>query len=321
MLRFAKVFVPFVLLAILTYGCDQSSDPTSPTISNPQQFPFEVLDSTHVTLGDRVWLDLDQDGIQGDPLDEPGIEDVIVYLFDCNDSLLETTTTDEEGFYWFDSLEVSDTTGSYYLKFDLPLDDGLGPQGDVVTPLLPLWLGDAGGAKSLEVIDAEMAVAILGQKEYGKPKNGITKLYAQLLAAKLNVADGADDADIADVVLAADAFLSEYDWNDWNGLDKDLKDSVHYWHGMCDDYNNGVIGPGHCLNEWFFSPQDQGDDDTLDSDVDPLTGLTICIVYTEPVADDSWDAGMYLVIDEGCTHSKGYWKNHADDLPEGRKHF
>jgi len=123
---------------------------------------------------------------------------------------------------------------------------GNGNQADEVTPLLPIWLGDAGGTKSLEVIDAQMAHDVLEKKTYGRNRNGVTKLYAQLLAAKLNFANGADDADVAETVADADAWLTENDWTDWGGLSDDDQDMVLDWKDALDAYNNGFTGPGHC---------------------------------------------------------------------------
>ena len=123
---------------------------------------------------------------------------------------------------------------------------GQGQQSDMVTPLLPIRLGDAGGSKSILVADAATAVDVLEMKTYGKPSNGITKLYAQLLGAKLNVASGASGSDVADAIADADAFLAGTDWNDWKGLSDADKEMVLDWKDMLDDYNNGVIGPGHC---------------------------------------------------------------------------
>ena len=54
------------------------------------------------------------------------------------------------------------------------------------------------------------------------------------------------DDDIAGVIADADAFLAEYDWNDWKSLKKRTKKSVLSWMSDSDDYNNGIIGPGHC---------------------------------------------------------------------------
>jgi hypothetical protein len=124
--------------------------------------------------------------------------------------------------------------------------DGSGPQEDVVTPLLPIWLGNAGGLKSIYVTNTTISHNILSQDVYGSPKNGITKLYAQLLGAKLNAANDADISSIAAVISAADAFLAMYDWNDWSSLSKAQMNMVLGWAGTLDDYNNGLIGPIHC---------------------------------------------------------------------------
>jgi hypothetical protein len=123
---------------------------------------------------------------------------------------------------------------------------GLGPQPDYVTDLLPIWLGDDDDSLSYEVTTAEMAVDFLHQHIYGHPSNGITKLYAQLLAAKLNISNGADDKDIADVISEADDFLGEYNWESWDDLEQEDRDAVMGWKGMLGDYNSGDIGPGSC---------------------------------------------------------------------------
>ncbi len=54
------------------------------------------------SLGDRVWWDVDGDGVQ-DP-DEPGIAGVTVTLFDPDTGLTRSATTDTGGFYLFDNL-------------------------------------------------------------------------------------------------------------------------------------------------------------------------------------------------------------------------
>ena len=115
-----------------------------------------------------------------------------------------------------------------------------GKNADRVTPLLPISLG------TLDVTDAGIAVDVLTMKTYGHPSNGITKLYAQLLGAKLNIADGADGSAVASTIADADAFLATYDWEDWDSLSKAEKKAVLRWMTTLDNYNNGYIGPGHC---------------------------------------------------------------------------
>jgi hypothetical protein len=240
-------------------------------------------------------------GIQDE--DEIGMEGITVNLYDCEDNMLATTTTDENGNYMFSEL----TAGDYMLGFMIPEDyvftmmdqgdddmvdsdvdpetgmtacftleadeanmsmdagiyymeeggctygkgywknhTGMGPQDDLVTDLLPIWLGNSDGESSMNVETAEMAYDILQQHTYGEPSNGITKLYAHFLTAKLNIANGASGDDIADLITEIDAFLADHDWNDWSDLTQEERQMVNQWKGMVEGYNEGDIGPGSC---------------------------------------------------------------------------
>lgn len=133
---------------------------------------------------------------------------------------------------------------------------GLGPQPDMVTQYLPIWLGDAGGAKSIAVTDVEMAVEIFAMMTYGGADNGIAKLYRHLLATKLNLAAGASGDDLGTAVADADAFLAMYDWMDWDSLTEEQQEMVEEWKDLFDEYNNGEIGPGSCDS---FEDEDEGE--------------------------------------------------------------
>ncbi|MEE9555165.1 MAG: SdrD B-like domain-containing protein [candidate division Zixibacteria bacterium] len=123
---------------------------------------------------------------------------------------------------------------------------GFGPQANVLSQYLPIWLGNAGGSESINVTDSTIAHDILMRNVYGKNKNGITKLYAQMLGAKLNIAAGAEGTDVAAVISAADDFLADHYYTDWNSLNKATKGMVLGWMSAFDYYNNGLTGPGHC---------------------------------------------------------------------------
>jgi hypothetical protein len=126
---------------------------------------------------------------------------------------------------------------------------GFEPQADMVTPLLPQLLGTSGGAKTQNVTTAALAVQFLsfnGSNGVFDASNGINKLYAQLLGAKLDIANGADGSAVASTISAADAFLATHDSTAWSGLSKADKNKVLGWMTTLDNYNNGLIGPGHC---------------------------------------------------------------------------
>lgn len=67
-----------------------------------------------VPLGDLVWNDLNENGIQEN--NEPGISDVEVQLYDEYKSIVSSTKTDICGYYLFSGISA----GNYYLKFILP---------------------------------------------------------------------------------------------------------------------------------------------------------------------------------------------------------
>ncbi|MEO1083287.1 MAG: SdrD B-like domain-containing protein, partial [Acidobacteriota bacterium] len=73
-------------------------------------------------IGDRVWLDLDADGIQDGG--EPGVADVAVELFDQTDASIASTVTDVDGAYAFADL----TADIYYVVFSAPDGFVLSPQ-------------------------------------------------------------------------------------------------------------------------------------------------------------------------------------------------
>jgi hypothetical protein len=106
---------------------------------------------------------------------------------------------------------------------------GNGNQADLITPLLPITLGNY-------VVDtAEKAVAILSNMG----SNGIDKLMAQMLATKLNIANGAPvTPSVSTALAAADAFLMTYSPSSWSSLSKAQQKSVLGWMTTFDTYNN-----------------------------------------------------------------------------------
>jgi hypothetical protein len=83
---------------------------------------------------------------------------------------------------------------------------------------------------------------ILHQQPQG---NGLVSLAHQLIATKLNIANGADPTDIAAIVAAADAQIGDLvipPHGDGFIHPSDTSANTQ----ALDDYNNGITGPGHC---------------------------------------------------------------------------
>ncbi len=117
---------------------------------------------------------------------------------------------------------------------------------DLITPLLPLWLGTEGGSKSVEVDNRHEAGLYFFLSNCWGRWNKIYSLYGNLLTAKLNVANGADPADIAAVMAEADMFLADHDARSWRHLKRSERRMIHDWTRTLRSFNNGKIGPGSC---------------------------------------------------------------------------
>ena len=91
-------------------------------------------------IGDRVWHDIDGDGIQ--EINEAGMEGVVVELYSVSQGgiLVDTKITDHNGYYCFTTLR----SGEYYVKFQKP-------EGMLLT--LPDVLGGGGGSLDFEDSD------------------------------------------------------------------------------------------------------------------------------------------------------------------------
>lgn len=266
--------------------------------------PIVVEPEPRSAAGDRVWNDLNVNGIQDDG--EPGMAGVEVELLNCDQVVVASTVTGAEGAYGFHSLPA----GSYQLRFAAPAgyhfspqvdgswdtnsdadpvsgltecfelsqdetdnsrDAGLyvpaaepagctrtrsfwkdhsGQNGDPdwVSEHLPIRLGADGGAKSIVVEDAATAARILGLCIMGGYDNGITRLYAELLAARLNIAEGASPAEIEGTLQAVDQFLAGTCWQDWCNLNSATRCQVSVWRDTLNNWNRGLTGPGACVD-------------------------------------------------------------------------
>jgi len=96
----------------LTYTDDNGCDATKEVII------IGAACAPGTALGDTVWFDLNEDGLQD--MGEPGIPDVTVFLYNANNTTpgnhIAVTMTDANGYYIFDDL----VAGNYIIEFVMP---------------------------------------------------------------------------------------------------------------------------------------------------------------------------------------------------------
>ena len=82
--------------------------------------------------------------------------------------------------------------------------------------------------------------------------NAYYQLAHQYMAAKLNILSGAvAPSEVTDAISDAETLFGTYSSDtvgDWKGNQGDRKDFIMYA-GILGDYNEGIIGPGHCDDE------------------------------------------------------------------------
>ncbi|MGE5621137.1 MAG: SdrD B-like domain-containing protein [archaeon] len=233
------------------------------------------------SIGDFVWKDLNNNGIQDSG--EPGIPGVTVNLYACNsNTILQTTTTDASGLYHFTGL----TPGSYYVQFVLPTgyayspmnagsDDALDSDADPAnagkTGCYTLIAGETNNTVDAGLYPIPPAKASLGDFVWlDSNMNGIQD------AGELGIPNVTVELHrCSDQSLVATTTTSPGGIYSFTNLDPG-------------SYYIKVIKP---LN-YTISPINQGLDDTKDSDIGN-DGQSACITLAAGENNLTLDAGMY----------------------------
>ena len=227
------------------------------------------------SIGDFVWDDLDADGIQDDG--ETGVNNVSVELFTTADVSQGTTTTNAAGAYSFTGLTPAD----YYLVFTTPT-------GYSFSPL------DVGAD---DTVDSDANTA-----------TGRTANY---------VLTSGESETSADTGMFQSTTLGDFVWDDLdadgiqdagetgiNNVSVELFNTADVSQGTTTTNGAGAysftnLTPGDYYvvftlpAGYNFSPQDQGADDTVDSDANTTTGRTANYTITSGNSINTVDAGMF----------------------------
>jgi len=228
-------------------------------------------------IGNMVWLDNDGDGIQD--AGEGAMAGVTVSLFDSEDNPLGSVVSGADGSYTFGGL----ASGNYYLSFTNP------PAGFALSPL------NQGGNDDLDS-DAD-------------PTNGgKTGIFLLSISGTDNSRDaGFKATGVGDFVwLDEDAdHVQDAGEAGVPGIDVEIKidggASVattttdakgHYSFTNISPATYRLIFSGLPAG-YAFSTQDAGGDDTIDSDIDYLSGESDALVVSSGVFTSTLDAGVY----------------------------
>ncbi len=238
------------------------------------------LSTEPVSIGNSVWYDTNQNGIQDSG--ETGVPGVTVQLHRADDSLVATTTTDVNGTYEFNSL----VPGDYYLSFTPAAGYIIGPQdagtddsrdSDVNattgrTIVTTLVAGEDDGTWDLALYLADEPASIgdfvwfdtnidglQSAEETGVPGVAVTLYRADGTAVATTRTDA--DGHYGYTNLASGDYFIEF---------------------------NPMAG-------YVGTTSDQGFDDATDSDVGLITGRTPVTTLDAGEHDTTWDYGVFLV--------------------------
>lgn len=127
------------------------------------------------------------------------------------------------------------TVGSAPLAQNCTFTQGYWKNHTEVWPVSSLTLGTV-------TYNAIQLLQILNQPAQG---NKLTILAHQLIAAKLNLANGADPSSISTTIANADALIGNRVVRPIGSGTLPNSPTVGYANTL-DDFNNGLLGPGHC---------------------------------------------------------------------------
>jgi len=233
--------------------------------------------SDNPSIGDLVWIDQNGNGIQNNG--EPGMQGVTVRLYDCDNELKATTTTDANGNYTFSNLQK----GSYYVKFTAP-------SGYVFTTK------DAGD-NDLDS-DADPETGRTTCTYLSKGENDMS-WDAGLVGEKSSIGnfvwEDTNENGIQDESEPGKSGITVqlYDCNGELLSTSSTDNSGKY---IFENLESGSYKVKFTLPEnYVFTGQNEGEDDNKDSDAHTSTGYTPCTWLAMGENDMSWDAGIMFL--------------------------
>ncbi|MBL8119000.1 MAG: carboxypeptidase regulatory-like domain-containing protein, partial [Anaerolineae bacterium] len=264
-----------------TEATDSDANPTTGRAATTTLLPDEDDLSwdaglyQYASLGDRVWEDLNADGIQD--AGEPGVSGVTVTLRNVSTGTDTSTTTDSNGNYRFENL----IPGDYYVTFTRPT-------GFLFT-LIDQGGDDAADSDANVTTGQTTTTTLISGENDLSWDAGLyrTTALGDVVWEDMN-ANGVQDAGEPGV---AGVTVNLYDGTN-TLVDTQVTDAnggYLFVDLTPDNYTIEFILP----TGYLFSPLDAGGNDATDSDADRTTGRTVTTTLISNEVDLTWDAGLY----------------------------
>ena len=258
------------------YNIDVNWDAGIPDV----QLIFLEVPCPCTLLGDRVWHDLNGNGLQ--EAGEPGVDGVTVQLFRSIDgALMGTTTTSNGGLYSF-----SPIPGDYYVKFSNL------PAGFTFSPSSPSGVSDPDDSDVNPATGMADTTSLLSSETDLTWDAGIYQMASigNLVFSDINtngIQDGGGEVGVDGVTVELFTCAGNV-----------LKATTTTSNG---GLYNFTVAPGSYYVKFsglpagfVLSPSTAGSaSDPTDSDPDPATGKTDCTLLSSGENDPTWDAGIY----------------------------
>lgn len=247
------------------------------TIGDPVEFDDDGTPGTASITG-VVWIDNDRDGIRDDVGRVVGAS--VELRMAVDNSVVDTVTTNANGIYTFTAVE----NGAYYLHFDTPSGYAITLQNQGADDTLDSDINSGtGNTANFNVAnDEEITGYDAGMYQLGTIAGVVWNDVDQ---------DGIRDAGETTGILGSTVELHLVS-------DDSLVDSVVT--AAPGAYAFTDVAPGDyyvqfgVIADYSISPQNQGADDTVDSDAYPGTGKTGTITVNAGSTITNVDCGMYL---------------------------
>lgn len=245
------------------------------TLSIPTATPTPIPNMA--CLGNRVILDTIRNDMQ-DP-NESGVAGVKVTLFSSTNIQIAQTVTDVQGYYEFCGLEGGDYTVTFEQSATYSFAQKAVGSTDVDSDADPITgktdnisLSSGQNRDDIDAILYPVCSSVGDYVFFDENKNGV---------------QDRGESGIANITVTLHS-------QDGQVLATTTTDNNGYYDFGC--INAGAYYINFTVPEGYaFSPQNNGNDDSLDCDVNPLTGNTGTINLGQDDVQDTWDACIFVL--------------------------